>query len=198
MGISISTIKRILLGTMTAIIVEANNPAWFTEFARIKAELQAILTEVPTIGIEHVGSTSIPDLIAKPVLDIDVIVTRQNLSTARDALTDAGYEDFGEMDVPNRVAFRQPVESRSTEMRRNTYVVLEGCLSLRNHLDLKKALLEDEALRKEYGDVKRKLVEGGLKDVDEYCRGKNQIMLQILKKAGWREDELEEVRKANE
>jgi GrpB-like predicted nucleotidyltransferase (UPF0157 family) len=68
---------------------------------------------------------------------------------------------------------------------------------LRNHLDLKKTLLEDEALRTEYGDVKRRLVEGGVKDVDEYCRGKNEVIVRILEKVGWSEEELEEVRDAN-
>lgn len=113
-------------------------------------------------------------------------------------MANAGYQDLGEMDVPGRVAFRQPVESREKEMRRNTYVALEGCLSLRNHLDLKKTLLEDEALRTEYGDVKRRLVGEGVKDVGEYCRGKNKLMLKILRKAGWSNEDLEKVRKANE
>lgn len=182
---------------MAAVAIEPHNPAWFTEFFRVKAELQAILGQLP-IDIEHVGSTSIPGLVAKPVLDIDIIVSLQNLSPVRDALVSAGYEDLGTMNVPGRVAFRQPIQSRAKEMRRNTYVVLKGCLSLRNHLDLKKVLLEDEALRKEYGDVKRSLVNGGVRDVDEYCRGKNMIMLKILRKADWIEEDLEEVRKANE
>lgn len=75
---------------------------------------------------------------------------------------------------------------------------LEGCLSLRNHLDLKRVLLEDGALREEYGRVKLELAEKEMKNGDEYCRRKNEVMFKILEKAGWTEDELEEVRKANE
>jgi hypothetical protein len=37
-----------------------------------------------------------------------------------------------------------------------------------------------------------------VENIDEYCKGKNEIMLKILKSAGWNEEELEEVRKANE
>jgi GrpB-like predicted nucleotidyltransferase (UPF0157 family) len=84
------------------------------------------------------------------------------------------------------------------EMRRNTYVVLEGSVSLKNHRDLKRLLFQDAALRQEYGDVKMRLAEEELEGVDEYCRGKNEILLKILKSAGWDEEELEEVRKANE
>jgi GrpB-like predicted nucleotidyltransferase (UPF0157 family) len=183
---------------MMAVVLESHSPAWSTEFSRIKTELQAILKDLPVISIEHIGSTSVPGLVAKPILDVDIIVLPENLTSARSALTNAGYQDLGEMGVPGRVAFRQPVESRKREMRRNTYMLLEGCLSLRNHLDLKKTLLEDEALRTEYGDVKRRLVEGGVKDVDEYCRGKNEVIVRILEKAGWSEEELKEVRDANE
>jgi GrpB-like predicted nucleotidyltransferase (UPF0157 family) len=64
-------------------------------------------------------------------------------------------------------------------------------------LDLKRVLLQDEGLRKEYGNVKLELAEKEFVDMDEYCRGKNEVMLKILRKAGWSEEELEEVRKAN-
>jgi GrpB-like predicted nucleotidyltransferase (UPF0157 family) len=112
------------------------------------------------------------------------------------------------MGVPGRVGFRQPghehsqaatgVIDKSKEMRRNTYVVLEGSVSLKNHLDLKRVLLQDAALREEYGDVKMKLAAREVNNIDEYCKGKNEILLKILKSAGWNEEELEEVRKANE
>ena len=137
------------------------------------------------------------------------------MQAARKALVQAGYEDCGEMGVPSRVAMRQPVDTlldslaSSTEMRTgkgeefkmmmNTYVILDGSLSLRNHLDLKRMLLEDEGLREEYAEVKRRLVDDeGIDDVDVYCKGKNEVILRILIKAGWSEWELEEVRKANE
>ena len=182
---------------MTAIILEPHNPRWATEFSCTKTKLQAILSNVPIICIEHVGSTSIPSLLAKPVLDIDIIVTPQNLSAARAALVNVGYEDRGEQGVSGRVAFRQPIDIKGNEMKRNTYVVIEGCLALRNHLDLRRILQEDEGLRREYKNVKRVLVRGGVGDVDEYCRGKTEVMLKILRRAGWNEVDLEEVRMAN-
>lgn len=81
-------------------------------------------------------------------------------------------------------------------MRRNTYVVREGCVSMRNYFDLKRVLLEDEDARREYGEVKRRLVER-VEGVDEYCEGKTEVVLGILRKAGWSEVELEELRVAN-
>jgi GrpB-like predicted nucleotidyltransferase (UPF0157 family) len=192
------------------IILEPHSPAWHAKFCQVQHDLKDILKDIPLLAIEHIGSTSIPSLIAKPVLDIDIIVTPETLASTRQALVAAGYEDLGEMGVPGRVAFRQPGFTRSEvangyflnphgeiEMRRNTYVILEGSSSLRNHQSLKRVLLEDEGLRTEYGETKKKIVESGVDNVDEYCRGKNEVMLKILKMDGWTEDELEEVRIVN-
>ncbi|KAE9367078.1 putative UPF0157 protein YqkA [Stipitochalara longipes BDJ] len=190
------------------VIIEPHNQAWDVEFQRVRDELHDIFRDIPVLSIEHVGSTAIPGLAAKPILDIDIVVTLDILTMTRAAMVAAGYQDFGEMGVPDRIAFRQPgrehsqaatgIIDKTKEMRRNTYVVLEGSVALKNHRDLKRVLLQDAALRQEYGDVKMRLAEKELENVDEYCRGKNEILLKILKSAGWNEEELEEVRKANE
>jgi GrpB-like predicted nucleotidyltransferase (UPF0157 family) len=193
------------------VALEPQNPEWEAEFSRVRNELHGSLKDIPILSIEHVGSTSIPGLLAKPVLDIDIVVTTEALTATRAALVSEGYIDLGEMGVPGRVALRQPGYQRpgaensltkntgkKREMRRNTYVILEGTIALKNHRDLKRMLLEDAALREEYEDVKMHLAGRELQDIDEYCRGKNEILLKILKSAGWNEEELEEVRKANE
>jgi GrpB-like predicted nucleotidyltransferase (UPF0157 family) len=95
------------------VVIEPHNPAWEAEFARVRDHLHQILEDVPILSIEHVGSTSIPGLSAKPVLDIDIVVTPDTLAATRAALIAAGYVDFGEMGVPGRVAFRQPGHERS-------------------------------------------------------------------------------------
>ena len=193
------------------VIVEPHNPAWHVLFTKYRTNLERILEGIPIVSIEHVGSTSIPGLLAKPILDIDIIVKPESVQSASEALVAAGYENRGNKGVPDRTIFRQPglarryrgIEStkddeEDLEIIRNTYLVLDGSPALRNHLDLKRMMLENADLRDEYGEVKRKLVESGVEDVDEYCMGKNEVMLKILRKAGWTEDELEEVRKANE
>ena len=188
--------------------IEPHDTAWDLEFQRVRHDLYDILKDIPILSIEHVGSTAIPGLFAKPILDIDIVVTPENLTATRIAMVAAGYRDLGEMGVPGRVGLRQPGHElsqaatgpidRTKEMRRNTCVVLEGSVALKNHLDLKRVLLDDAALREEYGRVKKELAQRDLKNIDEYCRGKNEILLRILKGAGWNEEELEEVRKANE
>jgi GrpB-like predicted nucleotidyltransferase (UPF0157 family) len=189
------------------IVVEAHSQEWEVQFARVKVELRRILEGIPILSIEHIGSTSIPGLVAKPVLDIDIVVRRDTLAATRAAMVAAEYTDLGERGVPDRFSFLQPgyglrkfagEDGETGEMRRNIYVVLEGSIALKNHRDLKQALLNDAELREEYGEVKKRIAAREVQDVDEYCRGKNEVMLKILKSAGWSEADLDEVRKANE
>ncbi|KAH7400216.1 putative UPF0157 protein YqkA [Cadophora sp. MPI-SDFR-AT-0126] len=187
------------------ILLSPHNPRYTTQFITTKSTLHELLHGIPTLSIEHVGSTSIPGLLAKPIIDIDIIVSPSSLAATRTALVAAGYKDLGEMGVEGRFAFREPgvgdEERKGKEFKENTYVCIEGCLSLRNHRDVKRVLLQDGGLRREYGECKRRLVEeigdaeGGM---DDYVRGKTGVLGEVLRKAGWSEEMLEVVRRVNE
>ncbi|KAL3417773.1 hypothetical protein PVAG01_10783 [Phlyctema vagabunda] len=188
------------------VALEPFNPAWITEFSVLKKSLEEDLVGIPYISIEHVGSTAIPGLVAKPVIDVDIIVTKETLPAVRQALVRAGYFDCGEMDIPGRYAFRQPGygqldaawgSSGVGVRRQNTYAMIEGCSALRNHLDLKRVLCNDEELREEYKRVKQELAERDFNNIGEYVRGKNAILRKILTRAGWSEEDLDEVKRAN-
>ena len=179
------------------IILKPHDPKWAEEFAIHKANLELILTGIPILSIEHVGSTSIPDLLAKPVIDIDIVIDPSNFFETYTALTNHKYKHIGECHIPGRHSFFQPDSDengnpwRRGEKRRNTYVVYKDCPSLRNHRDVKRVLMEDVELRKEYAETKRMLVEDkGIDDLEEYAKGKNEIVNKILKKAGWTDEEL--------
>lgn len=186
--------------------IQPYDPEWPKQFAERKDHLLQILKDVPIVSIEHVGSTSIPSLPAKPVIDIDIIIHISSLQAARDALAKAGYGDLGELGIPERFVFRQPGygrfdaahgAGRDGELRYNTYVVIEGCESLRNHLDIKRILLEDQNLREEYASVKKQLADTDFENVDHYTTGKTVFLCKVLRKAGWSDEKLESVIKAN-
>jgi len=99
---------------------------------------------------------------------------------------------------PGRIGDEDVTPGKVEGMKRNTYVTVEGCQSLKNHMDVKRMLLINEDLRNEYGDRKKMLFESGVTDIDEYCRRKTDVVLKILKAAGWNELSLEDVRKLNE
>jgi GrpB-like predicted nucleotidyltransferase (UPF0157 family) len=196
------------------IILEQHNPQWAVEFEEVKRSLKQILAGIPIITIEHVGSTSIPDLKAKPVLDIDIEINRESLDAVTSALRTAGYTPIGECHLPGRYSFFQPGANiydvflprwklppgtpPPGEMRRNTYVCITGCLSLRNHRDLKRVLMEDKGLRREYEERKESLAEVSFGDVDDYCREKSNIIKKISREAGWAEEDLDVVSKTSD
>jgi GrpB-like predicted nucleotidyltransferase (UPF0157 family) len=176
-----------------AILVVDYDPQWPAVFTGIKEVLAAALAEVPVVAIEHVGSTSVPGLAAKPIIDVDVVVHRQFVSRAIDAIQLAGYEPLGDLGIPDRYALKAPPGAA----RQNVYVTVEGCLSLRNHLGLREALRNDAALRDEYSATKRRLA-ADTDDIDVYVVGKNAIVRRILQRAGLATGDLDEIEKLNQ
>lgn len=59
--------------------VVAYSTAWPAQFEAVAATLRDALGDVPSARVEHVGSTSVPGLAAKPILDIDVIVEADDI-----------------------------------------------------------------------------------------------------------------------
>jgi GrpB-like predicted nucleotidyltransferase (UPF0157 family) len=131
------------------------DPSWSQEFTQIKRELEVALNGVPFISIEHVGSTSIPHLAAKPILDIDVVATQKQLQPVLKALQHPDLEliYMGELGIADRHAFRAPQKLPV----RNLYVCIEGSAALRNHLAVRDLLRSDRELRREYGALKSEL-----------------------------------------
>jgi GrpB-like predicted nucleotidyltransferase (UPF0157 family) len=163
------------------IAVVEYDPAWPDRFEQLRREYAGALAAagVPVLAIEHVGSTAVPGLAAKPVIDCDIVVARRDVDAASQALTGLGFTPEGDLGVPLRWAFRPPARLGRT----NTYVVAAGALSLRNHLAVRDVLRARPDLREQYAAVKRHLGATAA-DRDEYTSGKNEIVLRILAAAG--------------
>jgi GrpB-like predicted nucleotidyltransferase (UPF0157 family) len=157
------------------------DPAWPRRFEELRLEYAGAMAAagVPVAAIEHVGSTSVPGLAAKPVIDCDIVVAAQDVPAATRALSGLGFKPLGELGIPLRWAFKEPERLART----NTYVVTEGSLSLRNHLAVRDVLRADAALREQYAATKRR-VGATAANIDDYGRGKNAMIQKILAAAG--------------
>lgn len=182
--------------------IEPYNPQWALDFMEIQGRLRQILKDVPITSIEHVGSTSVPGLRAKPVIDIDIVISQSTFEAAEAALTQAGYMSLGELGVPGRYVFREPGygeqdaahgRGENGEVRQNTYVCIEGCASLRNHLDVRRILLSNQDLREEYSDLKASVQDTEFDNIDQYVARKTAVLCKILEAAGWSEEELKPI-----
>ena len=140
------------------------------------------------VAIEHVGSTSVPGLAAKPIIDCDIVVAAEQVASASDGLVRLGFQPEGELGIPQRWAFKEPSRLKGT----NTYVVVDGSLALRDHLRLRDALRSDAELRERYGAVKKR-VGATARSVEEYGAGKNAVIQQILAAAGLTDYERHEI-----
>ena len=179
---------------MTPIQIVPYDPAWPDDFARVEAELRKALEEVDVVAIEHVGSTSVPGLAAKPVIDVDVVVEAQGVASAISALGAAGYSYEGMRGILDRHAVRAP---ETAAPPRHVYVVVEGSVALRNHVALRDVLSGDEDLRDRYAAVKRELA-GQQLDAENYGASKSGIIDEILARGGLSGPERVAIRSGNE
>lgn len=151
--------------------------AWPERFEALRTEYADALraARVPVVAIEHVGSTSVPGLAAKPIIDCDIVVVEQNVEAATNVLVNLGFTPLGELGIPQRWAFKEPARLTGT----NTYVIVDGSLSLRNHLAVRDVLRTNTQLRDRYAAVKRR-VGAVAADIDDYGQGKNAVVEEIL------------------
>jgi GrpB-like predicted nucleotidyltransferase (UPF0157 family) len=120
---------------MKRVHVVAYDPEWPQIFERIRSYVWPTVHDV-AIDVEHIGSTSVPGLSAKPVIDACIVVaTRRDVKACIDRLASIGYVHRGNLGVPEREAFRRPDKLP----RHHLYLSQRDSLSLKNHLGFRVA-----------------------------------------------------------
>ena len=158
------------------VVVVASDPAWPGAFEAIREEIALLFGDL-AVGIEHVGSTAVPGLEAKPIIDLDVVVHRaEDVPEAIRLLASAGYEHLGDLGIVQREAFRAPAGLP----RHHLYVCPAGSAALRAHLTLRDALRNEPELAAAYGALKRELAERFANDRDSYVEGKTPFITSVL------------------
>ena len=154
--------------------------AWPKLFAGIAARVEAAFSGSPLICIEHVGSTSVPGLPAKPILDIDVVIpSRAALPDAIVRLATLGYAHQGDLGIASREAFRSPADLPA----HNLYVCAEDSSELHRHLTFRDYLRAHPDDAKRYGELKRDLATRHTNDIDGYVNGKAAFVQMVLVKS---------------
>lgn len=176
-----------------SIRLQSYDPQWPSQFAVLHARLWPAVAHIAT-AIEHVGSTSVPGLAAKPVLDIDIIIPNaEALPATIDALATLGYQHRGDLGITGRAAFRLPEPTRTHHL----YVCPTDSIALRNHLALRDHLRRDPNARDAYSQLKLNLATRYPNDMDAYIAGKTDFILNILAQNGIAADSLDAIRREN-
>jgi GrpB-like predicted nucleotidyltransferase (UPF0157 family) len=161
-----------------AVRVVDYDASWPLRFQTLETRLRSLLGD-ERVRIEHIGSTSVPGLAAKPVLDIDVVVrAASELRPTIRRLEEAGYLHEGDLGVPGREALRWPAGGE----RHHLYLLVAGSPELRRHLALRDALRADGVLREEYATLKRTLAQRFPADRRAYTSGKSDFIEAALKR----------------
>ncbi|HTW85229.1 MAG TPA: GrpB family protein [Candidatus Sulfotelmatobacter sp.] len=158
------------------VVVVDYDPAWPATFAVLRDRLATVLGDLAA-GIEHIGSTAVPGLAAKPIIDLDVVLRRaSDFARAAERLERIGYTHLGDLGIIERAAFRAPPGSP----RHHLYVCPAGAPALRAHLALRDTLRAEPALLAAYADLKRSLAAQFRDDRDAYAEGKTAFITAAL------------------
>ena len=127
------------------------------------------------------GSTAVPGLVSKPVVDLDVVVAfAADVPGAIERLAALGYAHEGDLGVPEREAFRWP----PGDARHHLYIVVSGSAAHRDHIVFRDYLIAHPDQARAYAELKQELARAHKDDRDAYSEGKRAFVERILDQAG--------------
>jgi len=164
--------------------------SWPRHFQEVRAVLADELDD-DVHSIEHVGSTAIPEVPGRPIVDVHLgVPDREAMERVIDRLAGLGYVHEGDRGVPGRETFRRkgPDVPLTTPKRdwypHHLYALLTGTPEMERHLVFRDHLRADAEDREAYIRLKRRLVEEHGSDREAYEAGKEEFIEKILEKAG--------------
>jgi GrpB-like predicted nucleotidyltransferase (UPF0157 family) len=174
-----------VLKLMKDVEVVPHDPRWRDEF-EAEAERVADALGANISAVHHIGSTAIPDIHAKPVIDMLVEVTDINAVDERGAaMQSLGYEVMGEYGIPGRRYFRKT--NRDGVRTHHIHAFAAGSIEAERHLAFRDYMLAHPAEARKYGELKRRLTEEHPRSMDAYIDGKDGFIKEVDRKAArWR------------
>ncbi len=163
-----------------SIVIAEYDPAWPAQFARLRDRAQASLGDI-AVAIEHVGSTSVPGLPAKDLIDMVVVVeSDEDVPEAIARLETIGYRARGNLGVEGREAFAWP----QGEKRHHLYVSPTTSAELQAQIAFRDRLRSDPAVAAHYVALKRELAVRYRDDRPAYTDGKTDFIESTLATRG--------------
>jgi GrpB-like predicted nucleotidyltransferase (UPF0157 family) len=156
------------------------DPGWPAAFALLRDRVHGALGPL-ALRIEHVGSTAVPGLAAKPIIDLDVVIANMAvLPRVIAGLAALGYQHEGDLGLRGREAFASPEGTPAHHL----YVCPAGSPELARHLAFRDYLRGDRGQARAYADLKRGLARQFGADREAYTRGKTAFIERALAAAG--------------
>lgn len=164
------------------VIVVPYDYKWNDEFQKIRLYLEKTLKN-NIITIEHVGSTSVEGLSAKPIIDIDVVIKNYDyFEDVKSRLESLGYYHEGDLGIKNREAFKYT--EKKEFMTHHLYVCPQNSGELKRHIAFRDYLRKHKGDRDKYSEIKLLASKKYPSDIDSYIEFKSPIITEIYKKCG--------------
>jgi len=166
--------------------IEKYNPEWVTKFQSIRAMLESVFG-ARALAIEHVGSTSVPGIKAKPIIDILVVVESiDTFQNQRDEMLSRGYQIQENYIAPDTILFRK-VDEHGNKLE-NIHVCESDTPMEKQFLVMRDYLRTFPEEAKCYSDFKDELVRKFPDDYESYRKAKDPFLQDLKQKAyDWNE-----------
>ena len=164
------------------VIVLPYDAAWESAFEAIRAEIQTALGDL-MLGIEHVGSTSVKGMSAKPCIDIDVVIRDYSVFDAVVQKLDAiGYIHEGDLGIQDREAFKYA--DKPHLMTHHLYVCPRDSEELHRHIVFREFLRKNPEAVKKYSRVKETAAQLFPDSIDQYIEYKSPCIEELYRECG--------------
>jgi len=164
---------------MKVTVVEYNSN-WTSDFLKEEQAIKEILQD-DLVNSFHIGSTSVPGLKAKPIIDILLVVNDiGGLDTYSAQFENLGYEVMGEFGIMGRRYFRKGGDNRTHQIHAFQYDCIQ---EIERHLSFRDYLRQNPKVCKEYGELKSELSDKYPTDIESYGDGKEDFVKKVEKEA---------------
>lgn len=161
-----------------------HSPGWDAEFRAEAERLRAVLGE-EVVAVHHVGSTAIPGISAKPIIDILLAVRQvERLDDFGPEMAGLGYEGRGEFGLPGRRFFAKTTDGSRTH---HIHAYTTGSPELERHLAFRDFMISHPENARAYGRLKESLAKEFPTDIEGYMDGKDAFIKEMEREAlAWR------------
>ena len=164
------------------VVVLPYDERWKQDFQAIKNEIQDALGQL-ALAIEHVGSTSVKGLSAKPIIDIDVIIEDSSLlGSIISSLAAIGYHHEGDLGIAGREAFKY--EGKDHLQKRHLYVCPKDSVELKRQIAFRNYLRSHPEAVREYSQIKEEGARIYPNDIEKYIEHKTSFIEKIYTEIG--------------
>lgn len=164
------------------VVVVTYNEQWKTDFETIKQYLLPVVEDI-IISIEHIGSTSVEGLSAKPIIDIDIVIKDYSVvDSVIGKLASLGYIHEGNLGIKDREAF--DYKGNIDLPKHHLYVCPEFSAELHKHITFRDYLRNNPDAVQKYSKVKEEGAKLFPDSIDDYIAYKSPCIEEIYKKCG--------------